>query len=77
MITVPKLIVRPTYCMSNNDTLIKKEKEIFLIHKEIQMGSNAKSFKRKGFLIYKEMRKYLTIYLWRSLVIYDFATAPF
>jgi hypothetical protein len=29
---------------------------------EIQMGSVAKSYMRKGFLIYEEMRKYLTIY---------------
>jgi hypothetical protein len=40
----------------------KKENEIFLIHKEIQMGSVAKSYMRKGFLIYEEMRKYLTKY---------------
>ncbi len=41
----------------------KKEKEIFLISKEIQMGSVAKSHLRKGgFLIYEKMRKYLTIY---------------
>ncbi len=40
----------------------KKENEIFLIHKEIQMGSVAKSYMRKGFLIYEEMRKYITIY---------------
>ncbi len=26
------------------------------------MGSVAKSYMRKGFLIYEEMRKYLTIY---------------
>jgi hypothetical protein len=32
----------------------------YLIYKEIQMGSVAMS--RKGFLIYEEMRKYLTIY---------------
>jgi hypothetical protein len=30
----------------------KKENEIFLIYKEIQMGSVAKSYIRKGFLIY-------------------------
>ncbi len=36
----------------------KKEKKIFLILKEIQMGSVAKSYMRKGFLIYEEMRKY-------------------
>jgi hypothetical protein len=29
----------------------KKENEIFLIYKEIQLGSVAKSYKRKGFLI--------------------------
>jgi hypothetical protein len=40
----------------------KKENEIFLICKEIQMGLVAKSYMRKGFLIYEEMRKYLTIY---------------
>ncbi len=39
-----------------------KKKESFLIYKEIQMGSVAKSYMRKGFLIYEEMRKYLTIY---------------
>ncbi len=39
----------------------KKENEIFLIDKEIQMGSVAKSYMRKGFLIYEEMRKYITI----------------
>ncbi len=42
--------------------LIKKEKKIFLIHKEIQNGAVAKSYMRKGFLIYEEIRKYLTIY---------------
>jgi hypothetical protein len=40
----------------------KKENEIFLIYKEIQMGSVAKSHMRKGFIIYEEMRKYFTIY---------------
>jgi hypothetical protein len=40
----------------------KKEKEIFLIYKEIQMGAVAKSYMRKDFLIYEEMQKYLTIY---------------
>ncbi len=41
--------------------LIKKEKKIFLIYKEIQIGEVAKSYMRKGFLIYEEMRKYLAI----------------
>ncbi len=40
----------------------KKENEISLIYKEIQMGSVAKSYMRKAFLIYEEMRRYLTIY---------------
>ncbi len=40
----------------------KKEKKIFLINKEIQNEAVAKSYMRKGFLIYEEMRKYLTIY---------------
>jgi hypothetical protein len=40
----------------------KKENIIILIYKEIQMGSGAKSFMRKGCLIYEEMRKYLLIY---------------
>ncbi len=47
-------------------TLIKKKK--------IQKGAVAKSYTRKGFLIYEEMRKYLVIYE-EALVIYDFATA--
>ncbi len=40
----------------------KKGNEIFLINKEFQMGLVAKSYMRKGFLIYEEMRKYLTTY---------------
>jgi hypothetical protein len=39
----------------------KKENQILLIYKEIQNGAVAKSYMRKGFLIYEEMRKYLTI----------------
>ncbi len=40
----------------------KKENKIFLIYKEIQNGAVANSYMKKGFLIYEEMRKYLTIY---------------
>jgi hypothetical protein len=40
----------------------KKENKIFLIYKEIQSGAVAKSFMRKGFLIYEEMRKFFPIY---------------
>jgi hypothetical protein len=40
------------------------------------MGSVAKSYVRKGFLIYEEnVRKYLTKYGEAVTVIYDFATA--
>jgi hypothetical protein len=42
--------------------LIKQEDQIFLIFKEIQSGAVAKSYMRKGFLIYEEMRKYFSIY---------------
>jgi hypothetical protein len=56
-------------------TLIKR-KEIFLIYKEIQMGAVAKSYIRKGFLIYEEMQKYLTIYE-EAVSMNDFATYPF
>jgi hypothetical protein len=40
---------------------VKKENQFFLI-KEIQSGAVAKSYMRKGFLIYEEMRKYFPIY---------------
>jgi hypothetical protein len=39
-------------------SLIKKETKIFLIYREIQMRSGAKSYMRKGFLIYEAMHKY-------------------
>jgi hypothetical protein len=32
------------------------------MYKEMQNGAVAKSYTRKGFLIYEEIRKYLTIY---------------
>jgi hypothetical protein len=49
-------------------TLVKKKKNFpHIQYKEIQKGAVAKSYMRKGFLIYEEMRKYL--------IIYDFATA--
>jgi hypothetical protein len=40
----------------------KKENKISLIFKEIQSGAVAKSYMKKGFLIYEEMRKYFPIY---------------
>jgi hypothetical protein len=42
-------------------SLIKKKTK-FSSYIRIQMGSVAKSYMRKGFLIYEEMGKYLTIY---------------
>jgi hypothetical protein len=42
----------------------KKENKIVLIYMytDIQMESGAKSYMRKGFLIYEEMHKYALIY---------------
>jgi hypothetical protein len=42
--------------------LIKKVNQIFLILKEIQSGAVAKSYMRKAFLIFEEIRKYFPIY---------------
>jgi hypothetical protein len=74
--------VRPRASLSDMDYNVthsphrdKKENKIFLVYKEIQMRSVAKSYMRKGFLIYEEMRKYLTI-LKRPSIIYYFATDP-
>jgi hypothetical protein len=44
------------------------------------MGSVAKSYMRKGFLIYEKMLKYLTIYVEavsNTACTYDYATDPF
>jgi len=46
-------------CISYTD---KKENKFFLIYQEIQSGAVAKSYMRKGFLIYEKMRKYFPIY---------------
>jgi hypothetical protein len=43
----------------------KKENKIVLIYKEIQMGSGAKSYMRKGFFKYEEIRKFFPIYSMR------------
>jgi hypothetical protein len=56
-------------------TLIKKENKILLIYKKIQMGSGAKSYMKKGFLIYEEMRNF-SPYMRMPLVIYKFAPHP-
>jgi hypothetical protein len=43
-------------------TLIKRKSNYPHINKEMQMGSVAKSYMMKGFLIYEKMRKYLNIH---------------
>jgi hypothetical protein len=63
---------------SYNSTLIKNKIKFSSYIRKFRSGAVAKSYMRKGFLIYEEMRKYLVIYsMRRPLVIYDFATAPF
>ncbi len=59
--------------MTNHSYTDKKENKPFLIYKEIQMGLSAKSFMRKGFLIYEEMRKFFPRKL---IVIYNIAPDP-
>jgi hypothetical protein len=57
---------------------VKNKNNFFPIYKEIQSGAVAKSYMRKGFLIYEEMGKYFPIYKEAvSYTVYDFATAPF
>jgi hypothetical protein len=50
------------YSASVHCTDKKKFKFSSYTYKEIQNGAVAKSYMRKGFLIYEEIRKYLTIY---------------
>ncbi len=45
--------------MHNTVYTDKKEYQILLIYKEIPNGAVAKSYMRKDFLIYEEMRKYI------------------
>ena len=56
------LLIALSFIMGPRSQADKKENKFFLIYKDIQMGSVAKSYMRKGFLIYEEMRKYLTKY---------------
>ncbi len=46
------------------------------MYEEIQTGAVAKSYMRKGFLIYEKMCKYLVIFKGAVIVIYDIATVP-
>jgi hypothetical protein len=41
---------------------MKKKTKLSLIYKEIHMESGAKTYMRKGFLIYEEMSKFFPIY---------------
>jgi hypothetical protein len=56
-------------------TLIKKKRKSSLYLRKFRREQLSKSYMRKGFLIYEEMRK--LSFMRRPLVIYDFATAPF
>ncbi len=51
-----------TVCTLSFPCTDKKENQIFLIYKEIQSEAVVKSYMRKGFLIYEEMRKYFDYY---------------
>ncbi len=53
----------------------KKENQIFLIYKEIHNRAVAKSYMRKGFLIWGNAQIFTLTYMNRPLIIYDFATA--
>ncbi len=63
--------------MIETDTLIKKKIKFSSYIRKFRGGAVEKSYLKKGFLIYEEMRKYFPIYEEAVLVIYDFATAPF
>jgi hypothetical protein len=62
---------------TENKRALIKRKSSFLIYKEIQSGADAKSYMRKGFLIYMRKCANISPYMRRPLVICDFATAPF
>jgi hypothetical protein len=51
-----------SHLFPNVSALIKKEKQIFLIYKEIQNGAVAKSYKTNGLLIYGEIFPHFLIY---------------
>jgi hypothetical protein len=46
----------------------KKEKKIFLIFKEIQSGAFAKSYMRKGFLLYMRKCANISPYMYEEAV---------
>ncbi len=55
----------------------KKENQIFLIYKEIQNGTVAKSYMTNDLLIYGKIFSHFLIYSIRKpFYIYDFTTSP-
>jgi hypothetical protein len=56
------IMFRDTSFMDTSSCTDKKEKKNVFIYREIQSGAVAKSYMRKGFLIFEEMRKYFPIY---------------
>ncbi len=52
-------------------TLIKKKIKFSSYNKEIQNGAVAKSYMKKGFLIYEEMGKYFPIRSLLDILIYE------
>jgi hypothetical protein len=50
------------FSLSDRHTGKKRKQKFFLLNKEIQTRSGAKSNMRKGFIIYEEIHKYFTIY---------------
>ncbi len=60
----PSIVCKFSSCQACYDLILHtdKKKKNFFLYKEIQVGAVAKSYMRKGFLIYKEMRKFLVIY---------------
>ena len=75
MSTNSEILTQPLFVLTTVPTLIKKKNNFFPIYKEIKSGAVAKSYMRKGFPIYEEMRKFLP-YMRRPLIIYDFAPDP-
>jgi hypothetical protein len=63
-----------TASTSWSGTLIKRKTKLSSYIRKFRVGSGAKSYMRKGFLIYEEMRKFSQMR--RQLVIYDFAPDP-
>jgi hypothetical protein len=55
-------------------TLIKKENQIFLIYKEIQMGAVAESYMTNGLLPYMVKHLRISSYIRKPFLVYDFAT---